>query len=213
MPPLIIFDLDGTLIDSRNVMEESFREAFIAVVGGNGEPPLDDFYDLLGDSFPNILRRLGLPQQMAPVFKAAAQRRIADIDAVPEALDACKELHRRGITLAILTGKDRERTHEILTYFSIDRIFGAVAAGSDGFTPKPAPDGVLLLCGTLGYDPSDSVVVGDSAFDIQSGRSAGARTVACTWGMGRVEELKAAEPDGFLQHPSELLPYLLEAIA
>ncbi|WP_438452991.1 HAD family hydrolase [Streptomyces asiaticus] len=211
MPPLIIFDLDGTLIDSRRSMEKSFREAYELVLGP-GEPPLEEFYGLLGDSFPNILERLGLPQEMADLFKSAAQRRLSDIEAIPEALEACSELNRLGIPLAILTGKDRERTVEILEHFAVDHLFGAVAAGSDGFTPKPAPDGVLLLCEKIGQPVDECLVVGDSAFDIQSGHKAGARTVACAWGMGRVEELKMAEPDIFLQHPDELLTQLLTAI-
>ena len=69
---------------------------------------------------------------------------------------------------------------------------------------KPAPDGVLALCKGLGVEPERAIVVGDSWVDIAAGAAAGARTVACGWGIGIKAELHQAEPDMYIEHPTEL---------
>ncbi|MFI6640499.1 HAD family hydrolase [Streptomyces sp. NPDC050504] len=214
VPPrkLVIFDLDGTLIDSRQVMTSSFRLAYAQTVGP-GEAPVEEFLKRLGQPFPTILEELGLPGEMYEVFRALSSARVADVVTIPKAIEVCRQLRAMGVDSALITGKDRRRTEEILAHLSIGELFSGLVAGDDDLPGKPAPDGVVALCELHGLDPADSVVVGDSWVDIASGAAAGARTVAVGWGMGTKVELHEAEPDAYIEHPSELFGCLYDLLA
>lgn len=200
----VIFDLDGTLIDSRAVMDAAFTLAYRRHVGGMN-PPLDGFHSRLGDSFPNILATLGLPPAMAREFVTESRRRVAEIEVCEEAVALCRWLNLAGVRCGLLTGKDRERTLEILNRFRLRSLFGAIATSSDGFRPKPAPDGVALLCRELKTPPGLTVVVGDSPLDVIAGRAAGTRTIACLWGTGRREQFAGqGRPSFFANQPEDL---------
>ena len=112
---LVIFDLDGTLIDSRHVMTVSFRQAYAETVGP-GEAPVEEFLKRLGKPFPDILEELALPGAMYEVFRRLSSARVADVLTLPGAIEACHQLREIGIASALITGKDRRRTLEILDY-------------------------------------------------------------------------------------------------
>jgi AHBA synthesis associated protein len=91
---LVIFDLDGTLIDSRLVMTSSFRLAYAHTVGP-GEAPVEELLKRLGQPFPDILKELGLPAEMYEVFRGLSSARVADVVTIPEAIEACHRLQAR----------------------------------------------------------------------------------------------------------------------
>lgn len=200
---LVIFDLDGTLIDSKPVMVRAFRMAYAAVVG-RGEPPVEAFLRLLGAPFPEILAQLGLPARMYEPFRAASRAGVDRIRVHDDVLTACEAVRDAGWRTAVYTGKDRERTVEILDRLGLWRLCDGVAVGDDPQRGKPAPDGVYQLCRTLAADPANTVVVGDSALDVLAGRAAGARTVGCLWGIGTEEELRTAGADEVVADAAEL---------
>lgn len=211
-PTLVIFDLDGTLIDSRHVMTDSFRRAYARAVGA-GEAPVEEFLMLLGKPFPNILDELGLPGEMYGVFRELSSARVADIVMIPDAIGACRRLREAGVDTALITGKDRRRTEEILAYHQLSGLFSGVVTGDDDMAGKPAPDGVLALCKGLHVEPAQTVVVGDSWVDIVAGAAAGTLTAACGWGIGTKAELHQAEPDVYMEHAADLLGCLLDMLA
>ncbi len=200
---LVVFDLDGTVIDSKPVMIHAFQIAYDSVVGA-GEPPVDGFLRLLGAPFPDILAQLGLPAQMYGPFRAISRAGIDDVTVHRDVLAACGYARAAGCRTAIHTGKDRERTVEILSRFRLSAHFDGIVAGDDPYPGKPAPDGLHHLCRGLAVDPADTVVVGDSALDMESGRAAGATTVGCLWGMGTEEELRSAGADVLLTDAGDL---------
>ena len=210
---LVIFDLDGTLIDSRHVMKNSFRRAYARTVGGATEAPVGEFLKLLGKPFPDILAELGLPGEMYGVFRELASARVADILMVPDAIDACHRLRAAGVDTALITGKDRRRTEEILVHHRLRDQFSDVVAGDDDMAGKPAPDGVLALCKRLHVEPNQTVVVGDSWVDIAAGAAAGTMTAACGWGIGTKAELHQAEPDVYIEQPADLFARLQAMLA
>jgi 3-amino-5-hydroxybenzoic acid synthesis related protein len=205
---LVVFDLDGTVVDSKPVMLAAFRDAYFQVVG-TGEVPIDEFLRLLGAPFPTILARLGLPPAMYEVFRAHARRGVHRIALHEEVVAACTAARRLGCRTAIWTGKDRERTFEILDRFAVTTRFDGVVAGDDPGPGKPAPDGILRLCLTLAADPARTVVVGDSVLDIEAGLAAGARTLGCLWGIGNRDELASAGAHALVGSPAALWPTLL----
>ncbi len=202
-PSLVIFDLDGTLIDSRHIMTSSFRSAY-AQVAGPGVAPVEQFLGLLGKPFPDILDELGLPGSMYEVFRSLSSARVADIVSIPEAIEACHLLRAAGAESALITGKDRRRTEEILAHHRLSELFSHVVTGDDEMSGKPAPDGVVTICKRLDIDPTHTVVVGDSWVDIAAGAAAGTLTAACGWGIGLKAELHAAQPDVYIENPADL---------
>lgn len=211
-PKLVIFDLDGTLIDSRHVMMSSFRRAYAQTVG-EGDAPVEGFLKLLGKPFPVILDELALPGEMYEVFRHLASARVADVMVVPEAVEACRRLREIGVGSALITGKDRRRTEEILAHHDLADLLSGVVTGDDDMPGKPAPDGVLALCERQDVSPGQTVVVGDSWVDIAAGIAAGTRTVACGWGIGTKAELHHADPDMYIDHPAELFDCLHDLLA
>lgn len=187
---LIVFDLDGTLIDSR----KDIADAANAVLQSSGAPLLSDgvIGRMVGD---------GAAALVARAFAAAG--RTPPPDALARFLDAygrCQLVHTRPypgipdvlaaltvrVPLALLTNKPIAATREILAaldlarYFPVDRVFGG-----DGPLPrKPAPDGLLRLAADAGVDVDGTVLVGDSVIDWQTARNAGARVCLARYGFG-----------------------------
>jgi HAD superfamily hydrolase (TIGR01549 family) len=184
----VIFDLDGVLIDSRPQMEFVFRECY-REFGPGGEPPIEDFFRRMGMPLPEILRELGLPAAMLEKYRALSRQLYKQIRVVPGAHSTLKQLKSAGVPLGLMTGKDRERTLEILRYFRLRKYFSAIVCGDDPYPGKPQPEGLLALAAQLGASPENSVIVGDSVLDVQCGLSAGAATAAVTWGFESPERM------------------------
>lgn len=204
----VIFDLDGTLIDSESVAVEAFQLAH-AQVAGAGEPPVAEFLARAGRPFESICADLGLPDGMVTVFRSASIRlrgRVRVFDGVLPVLVAL-----RGTPMSVLTGKDRFRTEQLLDELDLAGFFTGVCTPDDPPAAKPSPDGVRWLCGLMDVMTAECVVVGDAVNDMRAGRSAGAQTVGCAWGVDSPEDLRAAGADTVIATPYDLLPLLQEA--
>lgn len=202
----VIFDLDGVLIDSFDVMRRAFAHAYAEVVGP-GEPPFAQYNRHLGRYFPEIMEIMGLPQAMQEPFVAESYRLAGEVpmfDGVPALLDA---LRARGLRLAVATGKAGERARSLLDLLGIGDRFEAVIGGDEVPRAKPAPDMVLRALSRLGVEPAEAFMVGDAVTDVISARGASVTSVAALWGTGDRAALLAARPDAVVHAPSELLAF------
>ncbi|WP_078900602.1 HAD-IA family hydrolase [Streptomyces sp. SBT349] len=207
----VVFDLDGVLVNSFAVMREAFTLAYAEVVG-DGEPPFEEYNRHLGRYFPDIMRIMGLPLEMEEPFVRESYRlahRVEIFDGVPELLS---ELRRRGVRLAVATGKSGPRARSLLDTLGIRDWFDAVLGSDEVARPKPAPDIVLKAMDLLAADPARTVMVGDAVTDLASARAAGVTAVAALWGETDEKTLLAAEPDVVLRRPAELLPLCPEVV-
>ncbi|UXH76103.1 HAD-IA family hydrolase [Roseateles amylovorans] len=203
----VVFDLDGTLIDSKDVMRHAYLQAYEEVVGEGEAPPFSDYCKYLGRSFPEIMRLMGLPLAMQPVFVRESIRqmhRIAVFDGVRPMLQA---LSRRRIPMAIATGKDRARTRQILDHLALSDHFAMVVGSDDVSAPKPAPEMALTIARTLRLDCASTLFVGDSMADLACGRSAGMRTGLATWDDPG-PEARGVDHAIHLHHPNDVLHLL-----
>lgn len=208
---LAIFDLDGTLVDSREIMCDAFNAAY-EQVGLVGEAPVDDFLTLLGAPFPEILRQLDLPAEMYEIFRQESLQRIDRIQSHPDAIICVLKARLRGWRTAVLTGKDRERTEKILGDKGLHDVFDQIVAGDDATPGKPDPAGIDLIRRTQGAARIDTVMIGDSAIDIQAAGRAGVISVGCSWGIGSTDELRMANPTHLVSSGVEL-ERLLDIVA
>lgn len=215
-PRLIVFDLDGTLVDSRRDLAES-ANTILAECGG-GPLPEDLIGRMVGDGAATLVARAFRgagcvqPPDALERFLAIYNRRLLKFTrAYPGMPETLVTLATRA-DLAVLTNKPLHATREILEglglaqYFPVDRVVG----GDGPFPRKPDPTSLLHLTALAGVRPSDTVLVGDSVIDWRTAHAAGARVCLARYGFGfegfPIGELGSDEPT--VDSPAGLLQFL-----
>ena len=116
---VVIFDLDGVLIDSEALMRAAFETTYHQILGKK-TPPTEAYLEHMGESFPQIMDCLGLPHAFWEPYRQFCQREVARIKLFPESCALLRDLHTLGLRLAILTGKDHKRTIQVLEHFDLN---------------------------------------------------------------------------------------------
>ncbi|GGX36863.1 HAD-IA family hydrolase [Streptomyces chryseus] len=206
----VVFDLDGVLVDSYEVMREAFSVAYREAVG-TGEAPFAEYNRHLGRYFPDIMKIMGLPLEMEAPFVRESYRLASQVpvfDGVPEML---RELRGRGIPLAVATGKAGDRARALLAQLGLADMFETIIGSDEVARPKPAPDMVRLAVSVLGARPEETVMIGDAVTDLQSAHGAGVAAVAALWAGVDEEALLAAGPVAILNRPAEVVSFCAAA--
>jgi len=207
----VIFDLDGTLIDSYQAIYLSFQYAYTRM----GLPPLSyedtrkvvglgltiTFHDLLGaERTPEALRLFR--QRYGEVFADHTHL-------LPGAQETICELHRRGIRQAIATNKLGRFSRAIIRHFGLGECFVAVLGDEDVTRNKPNSEMLLAAIGELGLPKEEVVMVGDSLVDIHAAQNTGIRIFAIPSGTTKREDLRQARPTAILDRLTDLINYLV----
>jgi len=209
----VLFDLDGTLIDSIELILASYRHTLAA----HGRPPVPDSEWMRGVGTP-------LRVQLEPWARSAEdlQTLVATyrdfnlanhdrmITAFPGVVDLVRTVRAAGLRTAVVTSKNREGTRRGLSLVSLEEEIEILVCADDVENPKPHPEPVNRAVTLLEADPASTIFVGDSIHDLHSGRSAGVLTGAVLWGPFRREELEPAGPDYWLEGPDVLRKLLLD---
>ncbi len=205
----VLFDLDGTLIDSTRLIIESYHHT-MRIHRGHTLPD-EDWIAGLGTPLRVQFRRF--TDDDAEVQRMIATYRewnLAHHDAMvrsfPRALEAVRDLRAKGARLGIVTSKNRHGVERGLALGGFDGLFDAIVTSDDLEACKPDPAPVHSALELLGAAAPLALFVGDSPHDIAAGRDAGTRTAACLWGPFARETLAAERPDYWLQSFSELAP-------
>lgn len=209
---LIIFDLDGTLIDSAKDLAISMN----ATREHLGMTPLDPalIYSFVGNGAAMLVRRaLGTEasEEMAQqglafflkYYRVHALEHTQLYPGVRELLEALAGKH----TLAILTNKPVKISFDIVAALGLGSYFPRVYGGDSFAEKKPHPVGILALMAENGMPAANTWMVGDSSVDIQTARNAVVRSCGVTWGF-QPESLETTAPDIVIHSPAELLPFL-----
>jgi 2-phosphoglycolate phosphatase len=210
LPPVraIAFDLDGTLVDSREDIVRATNHALVA----HGRPAraADEIAGFVGDGARALLSRAsglgpGDPvlEQLLTTFLGYYTEHALDftrlMPGAREALDALGFL-----PLALCTNKPRITTEAVLAGLHIAERFQVVVGGGDLPRNKPDPLPLIFIAEKLGIEPAELVMVGDGPQDIECGRAAGARTVGVLGGIADRKQLLRARPDAVIGSLSEL---------
>jgi phosphoglycolate phosphatase len=221
-PRLVVFDLDGTLIDSRIDLANSVN----AMLEHLGKPELPHavIATYIGDGASMLVRRaLGDPEGDVPDEEYVAEAleyflsyyRVLKLDytyvyeGVIEALDAIQATYPN-IPMAVLTNKPVRPSRDICAHFGLDRYFFQNYGGNSFHTKKPDPVGLLTLIDEASaldmmdgrILPSETVMVGDSHVDVLTARNCGARSIGCLFGLAP-HSLEAAVPDVLASSPAD----------
>jgi phosphoglycolate phosphatase len=209
---LLVFDLDGTLIDSRIDLINSVN----AMLAHFNKPHLEDatIASYIGDGAAALVTRAlahNDPEHDIPVGPALdwfiAYYKIHKLDftyvypGVLEALTAIRSRHP-DLPMAVLTNKPVYPSRAICKALGLEPFFFANYGGNSFATKKPDPEGLLKLMADAGATPAETVMIGDSHVDVETARNAGTRFLGCTFGLSP-ESLAAASPEATVDHASE----------
>lgn len=204
---LLIFDLDGTLIESKWDIAHSVN--FTLVELGLPERPIEEIFGFVGDGVKRLLRSaVGEGNQVRfeealRVFRGHYLEHCLDRTTFYPGIEPMLQ-HFAHKTKAIATNKSIEYTRVILNGLGPHH-FGYMVGGDNGFGLKPEPGMLLHIVETLGVPKERTVLIGDSTNDINGGHNAGIRVCAVGYGMGNREKMAACQPDWFIEHPQQLM--------
>ena len=206
----VLFDLDGTLIDSGAMILASMQHATRTVLAR--DIPVEELLARVGSTQLRD-QMLGFDAERADelvrAYRAHNEPLHAELRACSGMLDVVERLHGEGRRLGIVTAKRHVTVRLAFDVCPLERFFETVVAADDTERHKPHPDPVLLALDRLGSRAEEAAYVGDAPFDVESGRAAGVYTVAVGWGgIHQHERIQAARPDAFVRTAEELLGVL-----
>ncbi|WP_096190221.1 pyrophosphatase PpaX [Evansella halocellulosilytica] len=205
----VLFDLDGTLINTIELIVESFlhtmehyypgkyeREDVIHFIG----PPLSETFEKLD---PNKI------EEMTNVYRTFNHEKHDELVQEYEGVyETVKTLDERGYKLAIVTTKRRETALRGMQLMNLDRFFDVVVSLDEVTNYKPDPEPLLMALNALDSKPKTAIMVGDSEHDILGGRNTGTKTAGVAWSIKGEAHLASFEPDVMLNTMPDLLTYL-----
>jgi pyrophosphatase PpaX len=214
IPPrrAVLFDLDGTLIDSIELIVSSARHAFEKC--GHPMPSAEEWVADLGMPLRAMFGRFITDDALMDDLVAGYREyQLANHDRLvrpyEEVESTLETLHRRGYALAVVTSKGEQLARRGLAHVGLDGFFDVVVGLESCTRHKPDPEPVRIALNRIGIGPEAAAFVGDSPHDMAAGRAAGVTTIAALWGPFSRGQLASSDPDYYIARMSEL-PALLD---
>jgi pyrophosphatase PpaX len=205
--PVVLFDFDGTLVDSVRLILESYHHTMRV----HGLPQHSDAFWVAGLGTPLRVqfRRFTCEEEKVQQLIATYREwnlahHDAMVTAYPGAVEAVRTIKARGSRLGIVTSKNRHGLEKGLSLCGFDGLFDVLVTSDDLEASKPSPEPVHAALAVLGESPASTLFVGDSPHDIAAGRNAGTTTAACLWGPFSRQQLAVEHPDHWLASFADL---------
>ncbi|NLY55872.1 MAG: HAD-IA family hydrolase [Firmicutes bacterium] len=204
----ILFDLDGTLLDTTELIETSFEYTFSVVKGS--PVPWEQLYRFWGRPLLDQMRLFAddeqQAQQMVEVYR---EHNLAHHDALakvtPGALETLRALKEAGKSVGVVTSKKTDSAWRGLRLFKLDGYVDTLVGADQTEVHKPEPEPVLLALKRLHYPPERALMVGDSPYDIEAGLRAGTTTAGLKWTIFPPASFQGREPHLWLEHLTDLI--------
>ncbi len=209
----IIFDLDGTLLDTLETLAyfcNSTLETF-----GFAPYEKDDYRYMVGDGAKVLVERMlrGRGEEAVKQFEKVYgayiqeyhQNPLYKTEIYPGIESLLLALQEKGVKMAVLSNKPNEATVPIVKSFFGENTFRIARGAMEGVPVKPDPTAALDIIRSIGVSPEACVYVGDTAVDMETGKRAGFYTVGVLWGFREYDELSASGADKIVETPEEIL--------
>jgi pyrophosphatase PpaX len=204
--PVVLFDLDGTLVDSGWMILASFQHATRAVL----DREIPDEVLLAGVGSAGLVEQMRTfdeqrADELVDVYRSHYAPLHDELEAFPGVVELLETLHAEGRKTGIVTAKRRDIVDLAFAKVPIAPYIDVVVGSDEAARGKPHPDPILLALARLGAEPRQAAFVGDAPFDIAAGNAAGVFTIAVTWGrIHPFERVEAEEPDAIVSTVEEL---------
>jgi pyrophosphatase PpaX len=206
--PVVLFDLDGTVVDSGGIILASMRHATRTVLGRD-LPDEALMAAVGGPGLEHQMRALG-PDHVEELIRAYREHNEplhGELKVCFGMDDVLVALKDEGRKLGIVSAKRRRTVELAFAHVAVGHLFDVVVGGDEHEKQKPEPDLLLLALGRIGAQPQDAAYVGDSPFDMHAARAAGMYAVGVTWGGIHTRDV-LTEADAIVDTPEELLAVL-----
>ncbi|MGE6740093.1 HAD-IA family hydrolase [Allorhizobium pseudoryzae] len=215
---LVLFDCDGTLVDSAALIHETMRRTFVHF--GKREPLVEETKSIIGLTLDIAIARMqGKPHvddeavQMMAYYKSLFATVRSDMNFREPLFDGIRDVietlgARDDLLLGAVTGKSRRGLDLVLDTHDFRKVF-VVGRTADDCPSKPHPAMVTECCDEMGVRPADTLVIGDAIYDMQMAKAAGATAIGVSWGYASVAQLRDAGADVIVDDPRALLNHIL----
>lgn len=201
---LVVFDLDGTLIDSRADLANSTNETLISL--GARPLPVDQVASFVGEGARTLVARAlaaaGIPETaldgaLATFLQIYGARLLDETRPYEGVMDVVSHAVAAGASLGVITNKPQAPTDKLLHAFCLAPYFQWVIGGDTAFPRKPDPSSLIWMMEDAGFEPSRTLFVGDSPIDADTARRAGTHFCLASYGFGQAREATSLLPDEF----------------
>jgi len=203
--PVVLFDLDGTVVDSGGIILASMRHATRTVLAL--EIPDAELMASVGGPGLEAQMRAFAPErveELVRVYREHNEPLHDELECCAGMEDVLVRLKEQGRRLGVVSAKRRRTVELAFAHVPIAHLFDVLVGGDETERQKPAPDPLLLALERIGAAPEDAAYVGDSPYDMQAARAAGLYAVGVTW--GRIHDRDAlGDADVVVGEPEELL--------
>ena len=212
----VIFDLDGTLIDSLPDLAASANR--VRRLYQMQELPIEKIRNYIGDGMRTLIHRTLtdsrdgkneelIEEALAEHAKYYSEHLLDKTVLFPNTENTVKSIIKKGLQVSLVTNKPEKNARKILEYFGIAELFTAIHGGDTLPKRKPNPDLLLLACEKMQVQPENTLMIGDSENDFLAARGANCKIIFANYGYGKKEYLPA-EPDAEISDISELLQFI-----
>lgn len=212
MTKALLFDFDGTLLDTNELIIQTFMHVLNKRFPGQYEPK--DCVKFIGPSLTETFTDIA-PNEVEELIKEYREwnhthhdELVKEYEGVVETLEKLKEM---GLRLVIVSTKRRETIARGLDIMGVAHLFEFVIGIDDVTHVKPDPEPILLAIKKLGVAKEEAIMIGDNSHDILGGKNAGVRTAGVAWALKGRDFLQQFNPDYMLEHMSDLISIVKEA--
>ena len=202
----ILFDLDGTLLDSTDLILSSFQHVIKNHL--NRDISKEELIPNFGRPLIEAMEEIAPGQAglLVDIYREYSQKHHDKmVKLFPKVAATLEELHKQNIKLGIVTSKIKETALRGLKLFHLDSLFDVFVGYEDTIIHKPKPEPMLYALDRLNIMPENAIMVGDSPHDIISAKAAGLKTAAVTWSSFPLERLQAEQPTYIISNMTQLM--------
>jgi len=205
----VLFDLDGTLLDTNHLVVESFQHVYRNI--NKEEKPVQEIKSFFGEPIKMTLEReFDVPFEESVKIYREYHYKVFDelIDIFPGMKELIIELDQKNYKLGVVTSRLRNTTIKGLEKYGLTEYFKCIITASDSTKHKPDPEPIEMALKELGSKPEEALMIGDSIFDIKCAKNSGVKSAIVDWAEASKEVLLAENPDFEIKKASDVIEIL-----